>query len=161
MLPPVSPPGKRGINPNKAARCSAQCTAQCKFVCMRAGDVWWTDANGMQMMPRHRSWRRSWPLHNTEPIAGNFYPFISAATIRGVPSNPLSHLQCANDKNTGSLNGTSACGGYKGVHACGNQEERIAEHEFSVVTDRPQAVASLQPGSMHVLLHRRLLQVCF
>lgn len=84
------------------------------------------------MQRRRRSWRRSWPLNNTEPVAGNFYPVTSAATIRG-----------------------AAAPGGKGAAA--------AEFELSLVTDRPQAMTSLESGSMHVLLHRRLLTVrrCF
>lgn len=84
------------------------------------------------MQQRRRSWRRSWPLKNTEPVAGNFYPVTSAATLRGAATTR-------------------------------DEETAAAEFELSLVTDRPQAVASLESGSMHVLLHRRLLTVrpCF
>lgn len=88
------------------------------------------------MQRRRRSWRRSWPLRDTEPVAGNFYPVTSAATLRGAP--PLASGEAA---------------------AAEAEAAEPAEFELSLVTDRPQAVASLESGSMHVLLHRRLLQV--
>lgn len=120
---------------------------------MHAGDAWWTDSNGMQTIRRRRAWRRSWPLNNTEPVAGNFYPFTSAATIRGAvaaasstSSHPHPDSMHANDD---EMHGENAL-------------QEGAEMELSLVTDRAQGVTSLQPGSMDVLLHRRLLLVrCF
>ena len=110
------------------------------------GDLLWTDANARQMVPRRRNWRRSWPLEVTEPVAGNFYPITSAATLRGVAarrSQSCSHDDSAAEAPT---NATAA-------------DTRGVLFELSVVTDRTQGVASLSPGSMHILLHRRLLQV--
>lgn len=97
--------------------------------------MWWTDSNGRQMQRRRRSWRRSWPLNITEPIASNFYPITSAATLRGMPPQ-----RTPGDDDRGGGGG----GG---------------EFELSLVTDRPQGAASLESGAMHVLLHRRLLTV--
>lgn len=88
------------------------------------------------MQRRRRSWRRSWPLNNTEPVASNFYPITSAATLRGIPPQGAP----GDDDHGGGGGG----GG---------------EFELSLVTDRPQGAASLESGAMHVLLHRRLLTV--
>lgn len=126
---------------------------------MHAGDVWWTDANGLHMIPRRRSWRRSWPLNNTEPVSGNFYPFTSAATIRGTtPLHPNPSMHAPSSVCKYVMPDSERKYVMHGTHAL---IEEPVEQEVTLVTDRAQGVASLQSGSMHVLLHRRLLQVCF
>eukprot|EP00892_Ulva_mutabilis_P004205 jgi/Ulvmu1/2156/UM129_0016.1 len=113
-----------------------------------SGDIWWTDANGRHMQQRRRSWRRSWTLQNTEPIAGNFYPVTSAATLRGAPP--------PHDSNSAASAGDAAAGAPADSNSAAGAPGQ-PEFELSLVTDRAQGVASLESGSMHVLLHRRLL----
>ena len=44
--------------------------------------TWWTDANGREMQERIRNYRKTWPLTNTEPVAGNYYPVNSRIFIQ-------------------------------------------------------------------------------
>jgi hypothetical protein len=41
-----------------------------------------TDSNGREMLRRQRNFRPTWPLNQTEPIAGNYFPCNAAAAIR-------------------------------------------------------------------------------
>ena len=41
-----------------------------------------TDSNGRRMLVRRRNARPTWRLNVTEPVAGNFYPITSAASIQ-------------------------------------------------------------------------------
>eukprot|EP00927_Polykrikos_kofoidii_P010586 TRINITY_DN14462_c0_g1_i1.p1 TRINITY_DN14462_c0_g1~~TRINITY_DN14462_c0_g1_i1.p1 ORF type:complete len:1029 (-),score=189.34 TRINITY_DN14462_c0_g1_i1:76-3162(-) len=41
-----------------------------------------TDSNGREMLPRQRDFRPTWKLNQTEPIAGNYFPVVSAVSIR-------------------------------------------------------------------------------
>ena len=137
------------------------------------------------MQLRRRSLRPTWDLNVTEPVASNFYPMTSHATITG----PLPHsafgsiarqllLQDASNQ-YGSLawNATFAtaadasrpvdaaalrdapAGQQRDGTAALMQEDAQRNVTLAVVTERAQAVGSLEPGSLHVLLHRRLLQV--
>lgn len=97
----------------------------------RAGDAFSTDSNGREVLLRRRDARPTWDLHQTAPVAGNFYPIASSIRITGTALR---------------LSGASA-------------DVREPNVTLALVTDRPQAAASLESGSLHVLLHRRLLQV--
>ncbi|GAB1599975.1 lysosomal alpha-mannosidase-like [Argonauta hians] len=44
--------------------------------------VIYTDANSRQMMKRQYDHRDTWNFHNTEPVAGNYYPITSRAYIK-------------------------------------------------------------------------------
>ena len=44
-------------------------------------DAVYTDANGREMLRRERDRRPTWDLNVTEPVAGNFYPVRSLASI--------------------------------------------------------------------------------
>jgi len=41
-----------------------------------------TDSNGREMLRRQRDERDSWPLQQTEPVAGNYFPVNTAVFIR-------------------------------------------------------------------------------
>ena len=40
--------------------------------------TWYTDSNGREFQQRTRDRRPSWPLHSSQPIAGNYYPVNAA-----------------------------------------------------------------------------------
>jgi hypothetical protein len=46
-----------------------------------SGNVFYTDANGREMMKRVVDHRPSWPLIVKEPVAGNYYPLTAAMYI--------------------------------------------------------------------------------
>ncbi|KAJ8312519.1 hypothetical protein KUTeg_009892 [Tegillarca granosa] len=39
--------------------------------------VFFTDANGREILERRRDYRKTWRLNQTEPVAGNYYPINS------------------------------------------------------------------------------------
>ncbi|KAK7113104.1 lysosomal alpha-mannosidase-like [Littorina saxatilis] len=49
---------------------------------LRNNQVFYTDANGREMLKRQLNYRQTWPLNNTEPISGNYYPVNSRIYIR-------------------------------------------------------------------------------
>eukprot|EP01062_Namystynia_karyoxenos_P008269 TRINITY_DN12907_c0_g1_i1.p1 TRINITY_DN12907_c0_g1~~TRINITY_DN12907_c0_g1_i1.p1 ORF type:complete len:1050 (+),score=264.30 TRINITY_DN12907_c0_g1_i1:83-3151(+) len=40
-----------------------------------------TDSNGRDMLERRRDYRKSWPLQSEEPVAGNYFPVTTAASL--------------------------------------------------------------------------------
>ncbi|XP_069623348.1 lysosomal alpha-mannosidase [Ranitomeya imitator] len=44
---------------------------------LQTNGMFYTDANGRQVLQRRRDFRETWPLVQTEPIAGNYYPVTS------------------------------------------------------------------------------------
>jgi hypothetical protein len=64
-------------------------------VLIPAGEQFSTDSNGRQMIQRHRNARPSWDLNQTEPIAGNFFPMTSAATLSGPVGSSGSQITLA------------------------------------------------------------------
>mmetsp|Transcript_18225 Transcript_18225/g.45299 ORF Transcript_18225/g.45299 Transcript_18225/m.45299 type:complete len:543 (-) Transcript_18225:104-1732(-) len=51
--------------------------------------TWATDANGRDMQRRHRDHRDDWTLNVSEPVAGNYVPCGSVATLTGDPRAAL------------------------------------------------------------------------
>ncbi|XP_069803883.1 lysosomal alpha-mannosidase [Dendropsophus ebraccatus] len=49
---------------------------------LQTDGVFYTDANGRQVLQRRRDFRETWPLKQTEPVAGNYYPVISRIYIK-------------------------------------------------------------------------------
>eukprot|EP00906_Rhabdomonas_costata_P030343 RCo042878 len=45
--------------------------------------LFYTDSNGREMIPRRVNFRPSWDLHQTEPVAGNYYPVATAIAVPG------------------------------------------------------------------------------
>jgi len=56
---------------------------------VKSGDVFWTDANGREMMERKLNYRPSWDLDVKEPIAGNFYPITAAVALRDTAGSEM------------------------------------------------------------------------
>mmetsp|Transcript_26067 Transcript_26067/g.85678 ORF Transcript_26067/g.85678 Transcript_26067/m.85678 type:complete len:990 (+) Transcript_26067:4-2973(+) len=46
-----------------------------------SGEVFWTDANALELQKRVRDHRNTWTLDVTEPVAGNFYPALARAVL--------------------------------------------------------------------------------
>ena len=55
--------------------------------------VFYTDANGRQMLQRTKNYRPTWTLKVNEPVAGNYYPVNSRIFIQ-VSQKELFHLLC-------------------------------------------------------------------
>ncbi len=51
-----------------------------------SGDVFWTDANGRQLLKRTKNYRPTWKLNVTEPVSGNYYPVNSRIAIADTKS---------------------------------------------------------------------------
>ena len=49
---------------------------------LTTNSVFYTDANGRQLLKRVRNWRPTWNLTVTEPVSGNYYPVNSRIAIR-------------------------------------------------------------------------------
>ncbi|KAG8441431.1 hypothetical protein GDO86_006973, partial [Hymenochirus boettgeri] len=49
---------------------------------LQTDGVFYTDANGRQIMKRRRNTRETWNLNQTEPVAGNYYPVNSRIYIK-------------------------------------------------------------------------------
>ena len=138
------------------------------FLWLRAGDEFVTDANGRSLQLRTRGTRPTWDWNATEPIAGNFYPITTLVAISGRHDSASSDAAttAATDvslQNLHSGNGTAGAGAgggqARGKHAGADESSADDAMTLGLVTDRAQAAASLEGGSLHVLLHRRLLQV--
>lgn len=48
---------------------------------------WWTDSNGVEMMPRRLNYRPSWNYTITEPVSGNYVPIDSTIFVRDSSAN--------------------------------------------------------------------------
>ncbi|XP_067938019.1 lysosomal alpha-mannosidase-like [Watersipora subatra] len=77
-------------------------------------EVFYTDANGRQILQRTKNYRPTWNLQVNEPVASNYYPVNSRIYIQDLK--------------------TSA--------------------QLTVLTDRTQGGASLNNGSLELMLHR-------
>ncbi|XP_039626448.1 lysosomal alpha-mannosidase [Polypterus senegalus] len=49
---------------------------------LETNGFFYTDANGREVLERRRDYRKTWPLKQTEPIAGNYYPVNSRIYIK-------------------------------------------------------------------------------
>ncbi|XP_066449799.1 lysosomal alpha-mannosidase [Eleutherodactylus coqui] len=49
---------------------------------LQTNGMFYTDANGRQVLQRRRNFRETWPLVQTEPIAGNYYPVNSRIYVK-------------------------------------------------------------------------------
>ncbi|PIO35130.1 hypothetical protein AB205_0152700, partial [Aquarana catesbeiana] len=49
---------------------------------LQTGGLFYTDANGRQILQRRRNSRKTWAFHQTEPVAGNYYPVNSRIFIK-------------------------------------------------------------------------------
>ncbi|XP_075062727.1 lysosomal alpha-mannosidase [Mixophyes fleayi] len=49
---------------------------------LQTDGVFYTDANGRQILQRRRNFRETWPFFQTEPVAGNYYPVNSRIYIK-------------------------------------------------------------------------------
>ena len=93
---------------------------------------WATDSNGREFMQRQLNYRPTWDLQVHEPVAGNFFPVTTAMYLKG-PIAPAN------------------------TNANTNANASAKQAQLSVLVDRAQAGASLQPGAMSFMVHRRLL----
>ncbi|XP_051897842.1 lysosomal alpha-mannosidase [Pristis pectinata] len=44
---------------------------------LKTSGTFYTDSNGREILKRRRNYRPTWPLNQTEPVAGNYYPVNS------------------------------------------------------------------------------------
>eukprot|EP01111_Echinosteliopsis_oligospora_P005112 TRINITY_DN1830_c0_g1_i2.p1 TRINITY_DN1830_c0_g1~~TRINITY_DN1830_c0_g1_i2.p1 ORF type:complete len:777 (+),score=250.98 TRINITY_DN1830_c0_g1_i2:280-2610(+) len=54
---------------------------------LNTNQSWWTDSNGVEMMPRRLNFRPSWNYTITEPVSGNYVPIDSTVYIRDTTAN--------------------------------------------------------------------------
>ncbi|XP_061174982.1 lysosomal alpha-mannosidase-like [Saccostrea echinata] len=54
---------------------------------MASGDLFYTDANGREILERQRDHRNTWNFNNTEHVAGNYYPVNSRIFIQDKNQN--------------------------------------------------------------------------
>jgi lysosomal alpha-mannosidase len=66
---------------------------------LESNRTFYTDANGRQIMQRVRDYRATWPLRQTEPVAGNYYPVTSRIYIQDTKRNI--QLTILNDRSQG------------------------------------------------------------
>lgn len=64
-----------------------------------SGDVFYTDANGREILKRVRNHRDTWPLDVHEPASGNYYPVNTRIMIRDEDQN--SQLTIITDRSQG------------------------------------------------------------
>ena len=49
---------------------------------LESSSLFYTDANGREILQRKRDFRPTWDLNNTEPVSGNYYPINSRIFLR-------------------------------------------------------------------------------
>lgn len=54
---------------------------------LNTDDIFYTDANGRQMVHRRRNHRETFLYTNEEPIAGNYYPVTSKILLKDTQQN--------------------------------------------------------------------------
>jgi lysosomal alpha-mannosidase len=54
---------------------------------LKTNATFYTDANGREVLQRIRNYRATWPLNQTEPVAGNYYPVNSRIYVQDVKKN--------------------------------------------------------------------------
>lgn len=138
-----------------------------------SGRTFFTDANGRLAVRRERDGRPTWRLNVTEPVAGNFYPVTASAFVR----DSTHQLAVTVDRAQGrlpSLWGGGEGGGRGSIppaprdawrarvlllrlgrRRCSRPSAERPTHLPSLPS--PAAAASLEPGSLEFLVHRRLL----
>uniref|UniRef100_UPI00398EEB12 lysosomal alpha-mannosidase n=1 Tax=Pristiophorus japonicus TaxID=55135 RepID=UPI00398EEB12 len=49
---------------------------------LKTDGIFYTDSNGREILTRRRDYRATWPLNQTEPVAGNYYPVNTRIYIK-------------------------------------------------------------------------------
>ena len=69
---------------------------------LNSNSLFYTDSNGREMLTRKRNYRPTWPLQQTEYVAGNYYPINSRIFIRDEDSSQVKRqLTIVNDRSQG------------------------------------------------------------
>lgn len=95
---------------------------------LKSNSLFYTDSNGREMLTRKRDFRPTWPLEQTEPVAGNYYPVNSRIIIRD---------EAAMEKRKST--------------------SKNSMRQLTFVNDRSQGGSSILDGSVEIMLHRRTL----
>mmetsp|Transcript_8010 Transcript_8010/g.19258 ORF Transcript_8010/g.19258 Transcript_8010/m.19258 type:complete len:1447 (-) Transcript_8010:53-4393(-) len=106
----------------------------------KRANVFYTDANGRQMMRRATDAGRDYPTWNTtrggEPIAGNYYPVVAAISIQ--------------DENGNAAGRTRRTAETTSSRRDSNRRTRA----FTILTDAAQGGTSLHEGHVELMTHR-------
>ena len=68
---------------------------------IKSNSLFYTDSNGRETLQRKRNFRPTWPLNNTEPVSGNYYPINSRIFIRDDDASSGRQLTLVTDRSQG------------------------------------------------------------